>query len=45
MQPEITLGVPASLVTDRRAAEYNLITNFEMTNVTSGFLSNLKGYN
>jgi hypothetical protein len=22
-----------------------LITNFEMTNVTSGFLSNLKGYN
>jgi outer membrane protein TolC len=36
MQPEITLGVPASLLRNRPdviAAEYNLITNFEMTNV------------
>jgi hypothetical protein len=35
MQPEITLGVPASLLRNRPdviAAEYNLITNFEMTN-------------
>jgi hypothetical protein len=33
MQPEITLGVPASLLRNRPdviAAEYNLITNFEM---------------
>jgi hypothetical protein len=41
MQPEITLGVPASLLRNRPdviAAEYNLITNFEMTNVAkSGF--------
>jgi outer membrane protein TolC len=42
MQPEITLGVPASLLRNRPdviAAEYNLITNFEMTNVAkSGFI-------
>ena len=41
LQPEITLGVPASLLRNRPdviAAEYNLITNFEMTNVAkSGF--------
>jgi outer membrane protein TolC len=40
MQPEITLGVPASLLRNRPdviAAEYNLITNFEMTNV-AGFI-------
>jgi outer membrane protein TolC len=43
MQPEITLGVPASLLRNRPdviAAEYNLITNFEMTNVAkSGYPS------
>tara|TARA_R110002124_G_scaffold19896_2_gene79144 strand:+ start:417 stop:1817 length:1401 start_codon:yes stop_codon:yes gene_type:complete len=41
LQPAITLGVPASLLRNRPdviAAEYNLITNFEMTNVAkSGF--------
>jgi multidrug efflux system outer membrane protein len=46
MQPEITLGVPASLLRNRPdviAAEYNLITNFEMTNVAkSGFYPTLK---
>jgi outer membrane protein TolC len=44
MQPEITLGVPASLLRNRPdviAAEYNLITNFEMTNV-SGFYPSLR---
>ncbi|MDN3673377.1 TolC family protein [Flavobacterium branchiarum] len=36
MQPEITLGVPATLLRNRPdviAAEYNLISNFERTNV------------
>lgn len=36
MQPEITLGVPATLLRNRPdviAAEYNLISNFELTNV------------
>jgi outer membrane protein TolC len=45
MQPEITLGVPASLLRrpDVIAAEYNLITNFEMTNVAkSGFYPSLE---
>jgi outer membrane protein TolC len=45
MQPEITLGVPASLLRNRPdviAAEYNLITNFEMTNVKSGFYPSLR---
>jgi len=46
MQPTITLGVPASLLRNRPdviAAEYNLITNFEMTNVAkSGFYPSLK---
>ncbi|WP_339920106.1 efflux transporter outer membrane subunit [uncultured Flavobacterium sp.] len=46
MQPAITLGVPASLLRNRPdviAAEYNLITNFEMTNVAkSGFYPTLK---
>jgi outer membrane protein TolC len=46
MQPEITLGVPASLLRNRPdviAAEYNLITNFEMTNVAkSGFYPSLR---
>ena len=41
LQPVITLGVPASLLRNRPdviAAEYNLITNFEMTNVAkNGF--------
>ncbi|GIZ08510.1 efflux transporter outer membrane subunit [Flavobacterium sp. UMI-01] len=44
--PEITLGVPASLLRNRPdviAAEYNLITNFEMTNVAkSSFYPSLK---
>ncbi|MEZ7505009.1 efflux transporter outer membrane subunit [Flavobacterium sp. Arc2] len=46
MQPIITLGVPANLLRNRPdviAAEYNLITNFEMTNVAkSGFYPSLK---
>ncbi|NRS87473.1 NodT family efflux transporter outer membrane factor (OMF) lipoprotein [Flavobacterium sp. 7E] len=46
MQPAITLGVPANLLRNRPdviAAEYNLITNFEMTNVAkSGFYPTLK---
>lgn len=46
MQPTITLGVPANLLRNRPdviAAEYNLITNFEMTNVAkSGFYPTLK---
>ncbi|PRZ19842.1 efflux transporter outer membrane subunit [Flavobacterium granuli] len=46
MQPNITLGVPAHLLRNRPdviAAEYNLITNFEMTNVAkSGFYPTLK---
>jgi len=46
MQPAITLGVPANLLRNRPdviAAEYNLITNFEMTNVAkSGFYPSLK---
>jgi multidrug efflux system outer membrane protein len=46
MQPAITLGVPASLLRNRPdviAAEYNLITNFEMTNVAkSGFYPSLR---
>lgn len=46
MQPNITLGVPANLLRNRPdviAAEYNLITNFEMTNVAkSGFYPTLK---
>ncbi|MBU2061272.1 MAG: efflux transporter outer membrane subunit, partial [Bacteroidetes bacterium] len=44
--PEITLGVPANLLRNRPdviAAEYNLINNFEMTNVAkSGFYPSLK---
>ncbi len=46
MQPNITLGVSASLLRNRPdviAAEYNLISNFEMTNVAkSGFYPSLK---
>jgi len=46
MQPAITLGVSASLLRNRPdviAAEYNLITNFEMTNVAkSGFYPALR---
>jgi hypothetical protein len=45
MQPEITLGVPASLLRNRPdviAAEYNLITNFEMTNVAKWLYPSLK---
>jgi NodT family efflux transporter outer membrane factor (OMF) lipoprotein len=46
MQPNITLGVPANLLRNRPdvvAAEYNLITNFEMTNVArSGFYPTFK---
>jgi NodT family efflux transporter outer membrane factor (OMF) lipoprotein len=46
MQPAITIGVPANLLRNRPdviAAEYNLITNFEMTNVAkSGFYPSLK---
>ena len=46
MQPKITLGVPTNLLRNRPdviAAEYNLITNFEMTNVAkSGFYPSFK---
>lgn len=46
LQPEITLGVSASLLRNRPdliAAEYNLINNFEMTNVAkSNFYPSLK---
>jgi multidrug efflux system outer membrane protein len=46
MQPTITLGIPANLLRNRPdviAAEYNLITNFEMTNVAkSGFYPSLR---
>jgi multidrug efflux system outer membrane protein len=45
MKPAITLGVPAALLRNRPdviAAEYNLITAFEMTNVAkSGFYPSL----
>jgi multidrug efflux system outer membrane protein len=46
MQPTITLGIPANLLRNRPdviAAEYNLITNFEMTNVAkSDFYPSLR---
>jgi multidrug efflux system outer membrane protein len=46
MQPEITLGVPATLLRNRPdviAAEYNLISTFEQTNVArSNFYPTLK---
>lgn len=46
LQPTITLGVPAGLLRNRPdviAAEYNLISNFEMTNVAkSSFYPSLK---
>ena len=46
LPPAITLGVPANLLRNRPdviAAEYNLITNFEMTNVAkSGFYPTLR---
>lgn len=46
IQPQITLGVPANLLRNRPdviAAEYNLINNFEMTNVAkSGFYPSFK---
>jgi NodT family efflux transporter outer membrane factor (OMF) lipoprotein len=46
IQPQITLGIPANLLRNRPdviAAEYNLISNFEMTNVAkSGFYPSLK---
>lgn len=46
MQPEITVGVPASLLRNRPdviAAEYNLIANFELTNVArSSFYPSLR---
>jgi NodT family efflux transporter outer membrane factor (OMF) lipoprotein len=46
MPPAITLGVPANLLRNRPdviAAEYNLITSFEMTNVAkSGFYPALR---
>tara|TARA_R110000868_G_scaffold142045_2_gene359125 strand:- start:7353 stop:8762 length:1410 start_codon:yes stop_codon:yes gene_type:complete len=46
MQPSITTGVPANLLRNRPdviAAEYNLISNFELTNVAkSGFYPTLK---
>jgi multidrug efflux system outer membrane protein len=46
MQPKITLGVPATLLRNRPdviAAEYNLISNFEQTNVAkSNFYPTLK---
>ncbi|MGM8362648.1 efflux transporter outer membrane subunit [Flavobacterium sp. ARAG 55.4] len=46
LEPAITLGVPASLLRNRPdiiAAEYNLISNFEMTNVAkSNFYPSLK---
>lgn len=46
LQPEITVGVSTALLRNRPdviAAEYNLITNFEMTNVAkSNFYPSLK---
>lgn len=46
LQPAITLGVPAQLLRNRPdviAAEYNLISNFELTNVAkSSFYPSLK---
>ncbi|TDD94937.1 efflux transporter outer membrane subunit [Flavobacterium cellulosilyticum] len=46
LQPIITLGVPTNLLRNRPdviAAEYNLISNFELTNVAkSGFYPSLK---
>ncbi|HTG64740.1 MAG TPA: efflux transporter outer membrane subunit [Flavobacterium sp.] len=46
LQPQITVGVPAGLLRNRPdviAAEYNLISNFEMTNVAkSGFYPSFK---
>ncbi|MES2239161.1 MAG: efflux transporter outer membrane subunit [Bacteroidota bacterium] len=46
IQPQITVGVPTNLLRNRPdviAAEYNLISNFEMTNVAkSGFYPSLK---
>ena len=46
MQPTITLGVPATLLRNRPdviAAEYNLISNFEQTNIAkSNFYPTLK---
>ncbi|MGA9638653.1 efflux transporter outer membrane subunit [Flavobacterium sp.] len=46
LQPTITIGVPVSLLRNRPdviAAEYNLISNFEMTNVAkSSFYPSLK---
>jgi NodT family efflux transporter outer membrane factor (OMF) lipoprotein len=46
IQPKITLGVPATLLRNRPdviAAEYNLISNFEQTNVAkSNFYPTLK---
>ncbi|GGA72172.1 multidrug transporter [Flavobacterium palustre] len=46
IQPQITLGVPANLLRNRPdviAAEYNLINNFELTNVAkSGFYPSFK---
>ena len=46
MQPSITLGVPATLLRNRPdviAAEYNLISNFEQTNIAkSNFYPTLK---
>lgn len=46
LKPTITLGVPANLLRNRPdviAAEYNLITNFELTNVAkSSFYPSLK---
>lgn len=46
IQPQITLGVPANLLRNRPdviAAEYNLISNFEMTNVAkSSFYPSFK---
>jgi NodT family efflux transporter outer membrane factor (OMF) lipoprotein len=46
IQPQITLGVPANLLRNRPdviASEYNLISNFEMTNgAKSGFYPSFK---
>jgi len=46
LQPSITLGVPANLLRNRPdviAAEFNLISNFEMANVAkSGFYPSLR---
>ncbi len=46
LQPTITLGVPANLLRNRPdviAAEYNLVSNFELTNVAkSSFYPSLK---